>query len=208
MGSVRIDASSISPFVSLLRVELGFHPLQQDFLCALRLFINEIILMSCTYAATSLSRRGLVCLLVVSYSRATRFRSLATGTKRHHLSLEDVAEVAVRAVGSQQKKLEVPISAEALSYREVIALAAELTGKSIHIEALEPDQRIENVPAQIRDILTELMTGLALGPEMNLTTPEVAEKLGIRFTTVRDYLKQALVEPTSAGHVNTTGAQA
>lgn len=128
--------------------------------------------------------------------------------KASFISLEDVAEVAVRTADSQQKKLEVPISAEALSYREIISLAAKLMGKPIHVEVLEPGGRIENVPAQIRDILTELMTGLALGPEMNLATPDLAEKLGIRFTTVRDYLTQALVKPTLAGRVNTTGAQA
>jgi uncharacterized protein YbjT (DUF2867 family) len=126
--------------------------------------------------------------------------------KASFISLEDVAEVAVRTANSQQKKLEVPISAEALSYREVISLAAELMGEPIHVEVLEPGGRIQNVPAQIRDILTELMTGLALGPEMNLTTPEVAEKVGIRFTTVKDYLSQALVTPALAGRANPTDA--
>lgn len=129
--------------------------------------------------------------------------------KASFISLEDVAEVAVRTADSQQKKLEVPISAEALSYREVIALAAELAGKPIHIEALEPGRRIENVPAHIRDILTELMTGLALGPEMNLTTPELAQELGIQFTTVKDFLTQTLVPSEVARDgVSSRGAQA
>lgn len=116
--------------------------------------------------------------------------------KASFISLEDVAEVAVRAAASQNENPVVPLSAEALSYREVITQIEEVTGTSIEVEALEPGQRIENVPPQIRDILTELMTGLALGPEMNFTTPEVAEMFNIQFSTVKDFLKQAFVKPT------------
>jgi hypothetical protein len=79
------------------------------------------------------------------------------------------------------------LSAEALSYRDVIAQIEDVTGKSIEVETLEPGQRIELVPAQMRDILTELMTGLALGPEMNFTTPEVAEMFGISSQPSRTF---------------------
>lgn len=116
--------------------------------------------------------------------------------KASFISLEDVAEVAVRAAGSQQRNSVLPLSAEALSYRDVIAQIEDVTGKSIEVETLEPGQRIELVPAQMRDILTELMTGLALGPEMNFTTPEVAEMFGIKFTTVKNFSRQAFVRPT------------
>jgi len=118
--------------------------------------------------------------------------------KASFISLEDVAEVAVRAVGLQTENRVVPLSAEALSYREVVAQIEEVTGRAIEVEALEPGQRIENVPAQMRDILTELMTGLALGPEMNFTTPEVAQAFGLTFTSVRDFLKRTFVKPTPA----------
>lgn len=116
--------------------------------------------------------------------------------KASFISLEDVAEVAVRAAGSQQRNPVLPLSAEALSYRDVIAQIEDVTGKPIEVETLEPGQRIELVPAQMRDLLTELMAGLALGPEMNFTTPEVAEMFDIKFTSVRNYLKQAFVKPT------------
>lgn len=119
--------------------------------------------------------------------------------KAAFISREDVAEVAVRAaLTPKYDNVTLLMSAEALSYREVIAQLEEVIGRSIEIETLEPGQRLERMPAQARDIASELMTGLAHGPEMNFTTPEVAERFGIRFELVKEFLKANFAKPAPA----------
>jgi len=155
--------------------------------------------MRYTFLRPVLFMEGWIGMLIGSQlQNGNKVQIIGDGHKKvSFISLEDVAEVAVRAAASQQGRSEVPISAEALSYREVIAQMEDVTGTSIEVEALEPGQRIENVPAQVRDILTELMTGLALGPEMSITTPEVAAMYDIEFTTVRDFLERMVAKPTA-----------
>lgn len=109
---------------------------------------------------------------------------------------EDVAKLAAAAVRLGQPDNEVlPLSAEALSYREVVAQFEEMTGTSIKLETLAPGDQLEHLPVPIRKHVSELMTGLALGPEMDFTTPEVAERFGVRFTSVGEFLRSWFARP-------------
>ncbi len=105
----------------------------------------------------------------------------------------DVAKLAVAVLDRQDTIGEtIALSAELASYPELIERMQRLTGMSIALETLPVGGTIDTVPAEMAGALTFMLTVKARWPEDELTTPDVAERFGLKLTTIDTFLERTL----------------
>ena len=114
------------------------------------------------------------------------------GKKVAFVAEGDVARLASSALGHPEaRNATITISGVATGYRRVVETIERITGMEIEIESLEPGASIDRLPEPLRETMSGLMTGLALGPEVDVTTPEVAAQFGFELSPLEPFLATA-----------------
>jgi uncharacterized protein YbjT (DUF2867 family) len=130
---------------------------------------------------------------VVAPIRAGRTVSIVGGGSRLHtfVALDDVARFATAVIGNPPALARtIPFGGpEALSWLDVIELAAELVGRVIPVRHLSPGTPIPGMP----DAVAQLAAGLDRFDSI-LDGATVAREFGVELTPVRQWLEARLVD--------------
>ncbi|MFQ5744301.1 MAG: SDR family oxidoreductase [Acidobacteriota bacterium] len=111
------------------------------------------------------------------------------------VATENVADLAIAVLEHPQaQRAEIPLSAAAVSFRQIIEWIEEAIGRSIEIEAIEPGQEVRGLPP----IVSELWAWAASGQVEGIETPDVADKFGIELVTPRQFIEAAFSTPEQA----------
>jgi uncharacterized protein YbjT (DUF2867 family) len=105
----------------------------------------------------------------------------------------DVAEVVTRIAGDAStvgRTFEV--AAEAATYRDLVERISARLGGAVRLVTLPVGSTVDTVAPEVAPVLTGLLTFQAQSPAMSSVTPEVAERFGIVFRSVDDFLAASL----------------
>lgn len=123
-----------------------------------------------------------------------KWYSAAGAGRISHVTREDAARAAAGALlaGDQGDRVLTVTGPEALSARELAAVAAEVTGRAIEVVEVSDEQfnaglRQAGLPAGLADLLTTFEIGQRRGA-LSMVTNAVEELWGTRPTSVRDFL--------------------
>jgi uncharacterized protein YbjT (DUF2867 family) len=105
----------------------------------------------------------------------------------------NVADLAI-AVRSNPaaERLSIPISAQAVSFGELVDWISALTGRAISLESVPPGSQVPGVPP----LVLELWSMLASGNVEPIETVEVAVRFGLSLETARAYVSRAFAKPS------------
>jgi uncharacterized protein YbjT (DUF2867 family) len=112
------------------------------------------------------------------------------GTDRRfsYVASSDVADLAVAAVGRPEAlERELPLSAGPVSYGEILDAVARATGSEPEVVVKPPGSMVPGLP----DVLVDLWSGLLMGPNQDVSTPEVAEEFDLELTSVESWIQVA-----------------
>ncbi len=109
--------------------------------------------------------------------------------KHSFIAAADVAAFAVSAIGNPaafNQKL-VLGGPEAVSWRDIIAIAERVLGRAIPVQTPGP----QAPPMALPEVIVGLLRGMELG-DVVIPMDETAEKFGVRLTTVEEFVRQRL----------------
>lgn len=103
------------------------------------------------------------------------------------VGIRNVADLAIAVLGNDQAAgVSLPVSAQAVSYRQIIDWIGEATGSSIAIESVPPGTQIPGLPATV----LELWAWLATGAVEPIETVGVAVRFGLALETPRSFVER------------------
>jgi len=115
---------------------------------------------------------------------------LIMGDPEQRLPLVAVGNVADLAIAvldhSEAERTTLPLSAQAVSYRQIVDWIDQATGSSIEIEAVPPGTEIPGFPPTVLDLWSWLATG-AIDP---IETVGVAMRFGLALETPKSFVKR------------------
>jgi NADH dehydrogenase len=104
------------------------------------------------------------------------------------VSALDVAQLAVAVATSEESADEtLAFSTESASYRQIVDLVGERTGRSIDVRSVPPGTALPGLPP----VVLELWSWAAEGGMDDLETPEVARRFGIEPIGIQDFVEGA-----------------
>jgi len=151
--------------------------------------VPATVLRPCTFMDAFTApwiREGLV-------ARGVLASPIAIDAPISYVATADLADVAVRALGEpglagQTIELGGP---RAVTYRDLIPTLSQLVGRTVEYQQLSLDQ----VEAQLGFDMAAMIR-LFNGQGFAVDADRVVERLGIRLTSVEDFLRQTLVAPS------------
>jgi len=97
----------------------------------------------------------------------------------------NVADLAIAVLeNGEAERVSLPVSAQAVSYRQVIDWIGETTGSSITIESVPPGTELPGLPPSV----IKLWSWLATGGIEPIETVEVAVKFGLALETPKAFI--------------------
>ena len=119
--------------------------------------------------------------------------SLVGGGKRRHsfIAVDDVAELAVAAAGNPKAKNQRLIlgGPSAISWSDVVRMTAEIVGRPVPTQTIEPGSPIPTLPPP----LDQIAGGLAAGLEQQdviIDSTNIANTFGIKLTPAETVLRR------------------
>jgi uncharacterized protein YbjT (DUF2867 family) len=101
------------------------------------------------------------------------------------VGISNVADLAIAVLGNPEAEdASLPLSAQAVSYRQVIDWIDEVTGRSVTIESVPPGTKIPGVPPTVLELWSWLATG-AIEP---IETVGVAMKFGLALEGPKSFI--------------------
>ncbi|MFO7545644.1 MAG: NmrA family NAD(P)-binding protein [Trueperaceae bacterium] len=105
----------------------------------------------------------------------------------------DVAEVVSKIAGDAGTVGNtIDLAAEAATYQNLVARISARLGGVVRAVTLPPGSTVDTVPPEVAPVLTGLLTFQAQSPAIESVTPEVAERFGLAYTSIDDFLAAAL----------------
>lgn len=99
----------------------------------------------------------------------------------------NVADLAIAVIGNDEAgDLTLPLSAQSVSYRQIIDWIGQTTGASITVDSVPPGSKISGVPP----IVLELWSWLSEGAMEPIETIEVAVKFGLSLETPKAFISR------------------
>ena len=106
---------------------------------------------------------------------------------------DDVAALAVAVTGRDETIGEtLVLASETDTYRALVRRLERAAGHPVALETLAVGERVDTVPAALVPTVTALLTSLVTAPPDTVTTPEVAERFGLRLRGIDAFLRRAL----------------
>jgi uncharacterized protein YbjT (DUF2867 family) len=134
-------------------------------------------------------------LIIGSAVEAKKPVPLVAGGKRRHsfIAAEDVAEFAVGAVGnSKASKQRLLIGGPAaLSWTDLVRKSAEILGRPVPTEVIEPGSPIPTLPPPLNAFIGQLAAGLEW-EDVIIDTTKAANTFGVRLTMAEEVLREML----------------
>ena len=106
---------------------------------------------------------------------------------------DDVAALAVAVTGRDETIGEtLVLASETDTYRALVRRLERAAGHPVSLETLTVGERVDTVPAALAPTVTALLTSLVTAPPDSVTTPEVAERFGLRLRGIDAFLERVL----------------
>lgn len=109
------------------------------------------------------------------------------------VSASNVADLAIAVRGNPAaENTSIPISAQAVSFGQLVEWIDERTERAISLETVPPGTEIPGLPP----IVIELWTMLIDGPVEPIETVEVAIRFGLALETAKAYIERNFAQPS------------
>jgi uncharacterized protein YbjT (DUF2867 family) len=103
------------------------------------------------------------------------------------IGIANVADLAIAVLDNEEaENVSVPLSAQAVSYRQIIDWIDEVTGRSIAIEVVPPGTEIPGLPPTV----LELWAWLAAGAIEPIETVGVAVRFGLALESPKSFINR------------------
>jgi uncharacterized protein YbjT (DUF2867 family) len=106
----------------------------------------------------------------------------------------NVTDLAIAVLGNASaERTSLPLSSQAVSYRQVIEWMGQATDREIAIESVPPDTQLPGLPPTV----LELWSWLATGTMEPIETVEVAVKFGLALESVQSFIDRTFGKTSS-----------
>lgn len=104
------------------------------------------------------------------------------------VSAEDVALVLATLVARPEAlNRVVTLAAEASTHRAIVPLIEKATGRTVPVANAAPGEEIPGLPP----VMVQLWAGMALGPDMDVVSPDAEDELGVTLQSIDGFVARA-----------------